>query len=101
MIDGDLECVKVFSGRGNFFFDFGSGVFLDLIGIVVDSINNVVFVCNGSSNVIVVFKFDGEVIFEIEIFDEFLYVVFFFIVKSLIVCFYNTLFFKIFFNKEF
>lgn len=55
MIDGDLECVKVFSGRGNFFFDFGSGVFLDLIGIVVDSINNVVFVCNGSSNVIVVF----------------------------------------------
>ena len=99
--DGDLECVKVFSGRGNFLFDFGSGALLDPIGIAVDPINNVVLVCNGSSNAIVVFKPDGEVISEIETSDEPLHVALSSTAKSLIVCFHNTPFFKILSNKEF
>lgn len=99
--DGDLECVKVFSGRGNFLFDFGSGALLDPIGIAVDPINNVVLVCNGSSNAIVVFQPDGEVISEIETSDEPLHVALSSTAKSLIVCFHNTPFFKILSNKEF
>ncbi|XP_068708646.1 tripartite motif-containing protein 2-like [Montipora foliosa] len=99
--DGDLECVKVFSGRGNFLFDFGSGALLDPIGIAVDPINNVVLVCNGSSNAIVVFQPDGEVISEIETSDEPLHVALSSTAKSLIVCFHNTPFFKVLSNKEF
>lgn len=88
-----MECVKVFDGSGKFFFDFGNGDFLDLVGIVVDVINNVILVCDCSNNVIVVFKLDGELILKIEIDEEFLYVVFFVSGISLVVCFNKVVFF--------
>ena len=98
--DGDLECVKVFNSSGKFLFDFGSGDLLDPVGIAVDVINNAILVCDCSSNAILAFTADGEIISKIETTEEPLHVALSSNAKSLIVCFYNASFFQILSNKE-
>lgn len=93
--DGDLECVKVFNSSGTFLFDFGNGDLLDPVGITVDVINNVILVCDCSSNAIVIFKPDGELISKIETVEEPLHVALSANCSSLIVCFYNASFFQL------
>lgn len=100
MTDGDLECVKVFNSSGKFLFDFGSGDLLDPVGIAVDVINNAILVCDCSSNAILAFTADGEIISKIETTEEPLHVALSSNAKSLIVCFYNASFFQILSNKE-
>lgn len=98
--DGDLECVKVFNSSGKFLFDFGNGDLLDPVGIAVDVINNAILVCDCSSNAIVAFKPDGELISKIETSEEPLHVALSANGMSLIVCFYNAAFFQVLSNKE-
>ena len=98
--DGDLECVQVFNSWGKFLFEFGSRVLLDPIGVTVDPMNNVVLICDSSSNAIVVFKPNGELVSEIETSEEPLHVALSLNARSLIVCFHNTPFLKVLSNKE-
>ena len=98
--DGDLECIKVFNNSGKFLFDFGNGDLLDPVGIAVDVINDAILVCDCSSNAIVAFKPDGEIISKIETSEEPLHVALSANATSLIVCFYNASFFQILSNRE-
>lgn len=98
--DGDLECVQVFNSWGKFLFEFGSRVLLDPIGVTVDPMNNVVLICDSSSNAIVVFKPNGELVSEIETSEEPLHVALSLNARSLIVCFHNTPFLKVLSNEE-
>lgn len=98
--DGDLECVKVFNSSGKFLFDFGSVDLLDPVGIAVDAVNSAILVCDCSSNAILAFKPDGEIISKIETTEEPLHVALSSDARSLIVCFYNASFFQILSNKD-